>query len=205
MDIYSPISITEEIIQSFKPTRLYIKELNGLKYFGKSILENIETYTGSGRRWKNHIKKYGRNNIKTIWVSEWFFEPFTLQEFAVALSAEYDIVNSDKWANLICENGLHGGPCINNFFATSDYNKKIRTPEEKAAKGGNRKGSKDPEYVRKRKADSARTPERRLKTSLAMSGMKCYNNGIRTIRSKIPPGEGWISGRIKHTHNQVIL
>ena len=33
MNIYSPTVITEEIKNRYKPTRLAVKELNGIKYF----------------------------------------------------------------------------------------------------------------------------------------------------------------------------
>jgi hypothetical protein len=34
------------MIDRFQPTRLYIKELAGVKYFGKTSREDIMTYTG---------------------------------------------------------------------------------------------------------------------------------------------------------------
>lgn len=108
MNIYSQIQITEKIKNNFKPTRLYIKELHGLYYFGKSVRENILKYTGGGTRWSNQIKKYGKQNIKTIWISEYFYTPEDLQEFALFVSEEYDIVNNPNWGNLIPENGLTG-------------------------------------------------------------------------------------------------
>lgn len=140
MDIYSPIVITEAIKVNFRPTRLYIKELQGLKYFGKSILVDIDKYSGSGTRWVNHVNKYGKTNIKTLWVSEWFTDPCSLQEFALNFSRDNHIVESNEWANLSAENGLSGGHF--NLAAKSDDErkqiyKKVRqtfqnkTPEEK--------------------------------------------------------------------------
>ena len=40
------------------PTRLYIKEhsLTHLKYLGKSIRQDIEAYSGSGKLWIRHIE-----------------------------------------------------------------------------------------------------------------------------------------------------
>lgn len=35
-----------------------IHNKTGLKYFGKTT-QNPYTYQGSGKRWKNHIKKHG--------------------------------------------------------------------------------------------------------------------------------------------------
>jgi len=108
MNIYTPITITEEIRKRFKPTRLAIKELNGVKYFCKSVRKDIEKYTGSGVRWTNHVKKHGREHIRTLWISEWFYCPERLQFFALEFSKQHNIVESSEWANLIPENGLTG-------------------------------------------------------------------------------------------------
>lgn len=109
MSIYTPIIITEEIKSRYKPTRLAVKELNGIKYFCKSVRKNIETYTGSGTRWLKHVRKYGKQNIKTLWVSDWFNCPIELQKFALEYSKNNNIVESKEWANLVPENGIGGG------------------------------------------------------------------------------------------------
>lgn len=103
------LTINEEIEKNFKPTRLYIKELNGLKYFGKSVSVDIEKYKGSGKRWLNHVKKYGHQNVKTIWISDWFYCPYHIQSFALLFSHYNNISNSPEWANLMEEDGLSGG------------------------------------------------------------------------------------------------
>ena len=108
MNIYSPIQITEEIRNKFKPTRLYIKELAGIKYFGKTTLDP-NLYSGSGKIWKDRIKKYGKDNIKTLWVSDVYYDPDELQVIALHFSEENKIVESKEWANLQPENGLDGG------------------------------------------------------------------------------------------------
>jgi hypothetical protein len=108
MSIYTPIQITEKIEFHFKPTRLAIKELNGLKYFCKTVGKNIEKYPGSGVRWTHHVNKYGKEHIKTLWVSDWFHCPHHLQDFALMFSEYNNIVESEDWANLIPENGLTG-------------------------------------------------------------------------------------------------
>ena len=119
MGIYSPIVITEQIQESFKPTRLYIKELAGIKYFGKSVKENVSSYRGSGKIWKDRIKKYGPANVKTIWVSEWFNEPESLVDFALLFSEIHNIVESSDWANCRPETGIDGG-FISNAFNSLD-------------------------------------------------------------------------------------
>lgn len=92
-------------------TYLYIKEhsLTGLKYLGKTANDPYK-YSGSGKHWMRHIKKHGKEHIKTLWVSEPFTNKDLLVEFATFMSQELNIVNSDKWANLIVENGLDGAP-----------------------------------------------------------------------------------------------
>jgi hypothetical protein len=89
-------------------TTLYIKEHkeSGLKYFGKTTKSDVDSYDGSGKYWKRHLKEHGKN-VKTIW-SEHFENKELLQEFAEFFSDFFDIVKSDNWANLKPENGLDG-------------------------------------------------------------------------------------------------
>ena len=102
------------IYSKFKPTRLYIKSIERvdgsvIKYFGKSTAEDIFSYTGSGKIWRDYIKKYGKHSIKTEWVSEWFYDKNILQEFALKFSSDNNIIESSLWANMKLENGLDGG------------------------------------------------------------------------------------------------
>ena len=82
-------------------------EITGLKYFGKTIQEPYR-YSGSGKLWNFHIKKHGKEYIKTLNV--WSFED---QEecttFALKFSRDNNIAESKEWANLKEENGLDGG------------------------------------------------------------------------------------------------
>ena len=48
MSIYQVYPITDNIVNSFRPTRLAIKELAGQFYFCKTTLEDFDSYTGSG-------------------------------------------------------------------------------------------------------------------------------------------------------------
>lgn len=109
MCIYDIQVLSERTIQNFKPTRLAIKRLAGQLYFCKSTKKDFITYVGSGVRWLKRIKKYGRKNVETLWVSDWYSCPHELQEIALHFSKENQIVESDKWANLKPENGLDGG------------------------------------------------------------------------------------------------
>ncbi len=94
---------------TFIPTFLYIKQhtVTGMLYLGKTT-QNPETYIGSGKRWRNHIKKHGINHIINLWYCL-FIDQHTLSELAISLSNMYDIVVSESWANLIIEDGIGGG------------------------------------------------------------------------------------------------
>jgi len=95
-------------LTKFKPTRLYIKRIGNLYYFGKSCTENIERYHGSGVLWKDKIRKYGKDAVLHLWHSDWYFDPEELYAAAIHFSIENDIVNSSMWANLTIETGLDG-------------------------------------------------------------------------------------------------
>lgn len=91
------------------PVRLYIKQCPhcGLKYFGKTISQDIENYTGSGKRWKSHLKKHGIEPIH-LWNSDWYYDT-SITRFALRFSRMNKIVESDLWANLKEEDGIDGG------------------------------------------------------------------------------------------------
>ena len=107
-DIYSPIIITQKIIDEFEPTRLSIKELAGKKYFCKSTKPDFIKYVGSGVYWLKRVRKYGKKNVKTLWVSDWYYCPHEIQEVALQFSKENQIVESESWANMKPENGIDG-------------------------------------------------------------------------------------------------
>ena len=81
---------------------LYTKTHNvtGLKYFGKTIKDPFK-YKGSGKVWSQHLKDFG-DNVSTEIVGH-----FTDREECARVTRQFsidnDIVNSDKWANLIPE------------------------------------------------------------------------------------------------------
>lgn len=85
----------------------------GLKYlcYTRTTGQYYDSYKGSGTRWKLHLKKHG-DDIST----ELLFESEDLEEFkaeAIAKSIEFDVVNSDNWANLKIEEG-DGGDTVSN-------------------------------------------------------------------------------------------
>lgn len=86
---------------------LYIKTHNktGLKYFGKTVL-NPYSYTGSGKYWKRHLKKYGYDISTEIYGC--YTDKNKCMEDAIKFSKENNIVESKEWANLMLE-CLDGG------------------------------------------------------------------------------------------------
>lgn len=92
---------------NFIPTWLYIKQHNitGLRYFGKTTKDPV-TYNGSGKYWKDHIKKHS-NDVTTVWC-ELFTDKNQLIEYALKFSSDNNIIESNEWANLILENGIDG-------------------------------------------------------------------------------------------------
>lgn len=98
-------------MKKIKPTRLYIKKHSktGLKYFGKSIKQNIDSYHGSGKLWKKHINKHGKHFVETVWISDWFFYEEDIINFCKKFCDDNKIVESLEWANLKDETGLDGG------------------------------------------------------------------------------------------------
>ena len=80
------------------------------KYLGKtSRPEKLGTkYFGSGLHWKAHLKQHGRD-VRIISRSVDLTVEAELEEFALLLSEELDIVQSDDYLNLVEENGLDGG------------------------------------------------------------------------------------------------
>lgn len=97
------------LYETIKPTRLYIKQCPhcGLKYFGKSIRQDIEEYPGSGSRWAMHLAKHKVKAVH-LWNSNWYHDT-SISRFALKFSRLNKIVENTNWANLREEDGLEGG------------------------------------------------------------------------------------------------
>ena len=98
---------------------LYVKQhsITGLLYFGCTELVNPFKYLGSGDYWKKHLKKHGKEHVKTIEV--WGFDDQELcTAFALKFSEDNNIVEAihtegprkgkKVWANKIPENAMRG-------------------------------------------------------------------------------------------------
>lgn len=86
---------------------LYLKTHNktGLKYLGKTTLDPF-VYKGSGVRWKHHIAKHGYDVTTEILLETDSIEEIKAE--GMRLSAEWNVVESDEFANLMEENGIGG-------------------------------------------------------------------------------------------------
>jgi hypothetical protein len=91
------------------PTRLYIKQCShcDLKYFGKSVKDDLESHEGSGVYWQKHLKKHDAKSIH-LWNSDWYYDT-SIVRFATKFSNINRIIESKEWANLAIENGIQGG------------------------------------------------------------------------------------------------
>lgn len=160
--------------------RLLLKEhaTTGLRYFCKTERLHLEDYKGSGKYWKSHLKTYG-NDVNTLWSGE--FSSHDVEEFALFVSSELNIVASNRYANLIEENGLDGAP-IGNVVASATR-KKISS----ALKG---RPSPKSGYVVK---DAEKTS---LMRSTQMLGRKWVNDGVNNKRVTGEVPEGYSAGRL---------
>jgi hypothetical protein len=197
---------------------LYIKHhtITKLKYFGKCSGNDPWKYTGSGKYWLRHIKKYGKDHVETVKI--WSFNClYDANKFALKFSKDNDIVNSKEWANLIEENALDGWPAGQTHSAEtkikiSRAKSGSKHSEERRKNQSNRqRGNKHSEERRKNQSEAQMKrfscPEERKqhllnaqKTRGVRVGKKHYNNGIITKTFKEHPGDGWVLGRLKRVY-----
>lgn len=159
-----------------KPVHLYIKRHNvtGLLYFGRTINPIAESYNGSGTHWNNHLNFHGLD-ISTV-----MFETFTneedLLEFATFFSEEFDIVRSNKWANLIPEDGIHKGN-LRGFKHSAESLAKM----SKAQSGKNHPnyGKNLPECVKEKiaKSNTGQKRTEETKNNISIATKKAYSDG----------------------------
>ena len=150
---------------------LYLKTHNvtGLKYLGKTVKDPFK-YTGSGIRWKNHLKKHG-NDVSTEILYQTKCED-DFKNVAIEYSKKLNIVESKEFANMTEEQG-QGGATRNGYKTSQITKNKIG-----AANLGN-----------------THSKEAKAKISLATSGSRNPNYGktasdhCKKINSKIHSGK----------------
>jgi general stress protein YciG len=148
---------------------LYVKthSTTGLKYLGQTRAANPHKYPGSGKRWKHHLKKHGKNiSTKILLVTE---DKEELKETGVFFSKLWNIVESNEWANLKDEEGDGGFGAINENreYYNSIVSKALKgVPKSEAHKNAMRKGHDNDETrllhsIATKNTRAAQTPERR--------------------------------------------
>ena len=86
---------------------LYLKTHNvtGLKYLGKTERDPYQ-YSGSGIRWRNHLKKHGHDvTTEVLFQTE---DKAKFKRVALDYSNRWNIVESEDFANLMLEEGQGG-------------------------------------------------------------------------------------------------
>ena len=86
---------------------LYLKthNISGLKYLGKTT-RDPQKYLGSGKVWRDHLKKYG-NNIHTEILLETESQT-EIERMGKYYSELWNVVESKEFANLVPEHGDGG-------------------------------------------------------------------------------------------------
>jgi len=89
-------------------TYLYVKThtITGLKYLGKTSKADPHKYLGSGKYWRQHLKKHG--NHYTTEILKECQHPAMIEYWGLYYSDLWNIVDSDEWANLTPEVGAGG-------------------------------------------------------------------------------------------------
>lgn len=92
--------------------------VTGLKYlcYTRKTGKDFDKYLGSGLKWKQHLLEHGEH-VDT----EVIFSTEDLDEFkrvALEKSSEFDVVNSDQWANMKPEEGDGGDTVSNKMWIT---------------------------------------------------------------------------------------
>ena len=162
---------------SEKPLKLMIKKhmLVGIKYLCKTIRENHDAYSGSGTRWNNILNKYGKDHVRTRVI----FTTHSKSEFkrvGLLLSEQWDIVDSNDWANLVPENGDGGGGVIGGKMPPRTEQWKARQRAAKIGKPGatkNKKLSKEHvEKLRTAQTGKKHSEETKARIGASLKGRK---------------------------------
>ena len=84
---------------------MYVKmhRVTKLKYLGVTTHDDPHVYPGKGTYWTQHLKKHGRD-VKTIVIFQTKNHD-AIKRIGRMLSIQWNVVESDDWANLILETG----------------------------------------------------------------------------------------------------
>jgi hypothetical protein len=91
----------------------------GLKYLCITSRKNWQSYTGSGRHWRNHLQKHGVTFTTELLCESTDYDEFV--EVCKYYSELYDVVNSAEFANAIPEAGYDNGGSKSNLEIFWDH------------------------------------------------------------------------------------
>ena len=95
-------------VQPVKIYHLYVKthRVTGLRYLGYTCRADPFAYTGSGTRWRAHLRKHGpEHDTLILLTTESYDEIVRMGRYYSNL---WDVVKSPDWANLRIEEGRGG-------------------------------------------------------------------------------------------------
>lgn len=198
-------------IDQQKKVTLYISEHNitKKKYFGKTTKYFTEKdlqkyYHGSGKYWKRHLRKHGKDlSIKILGIYSLDENDINYVEpFALKFSKENNIVESDEWANLLFENGLDGGTkgmkrSKEAIKKSADAHRGMKHSEESKQKMSKAQKGKKLTEEHKNKLCIPRTEESKQKQSESRTGKKLTPEHI----AKISAGRTGMKFTKEHRNN----
>lgn len=157
------------------------------KYLCKTACNDPIKYLGSGKHWKRHLKKHGRDVSTEILYQSEDLNDFNQQ--CLQTSYELNVVSSNEWANLIDETGLDGGTTHNN----PHWLKNFKHSKETKRKIGD--ASRHSMKLRKERGEDlgtfrgrTHTKESRIKISESRVGIK-FSDKHRENISKAKKGQ----------------
>jgi len=175
MNIY----IEKEFFYLYKLTH----NKTGLKYLGYTENDNIcqkGGYYGSGKRWLNHLEKYGKDiSLEILFVT---YSHEELKHMGLYYSELWDIVKSKDWANFRPEQGYGGNTVSDKMWITDGLNEKyiLKTsilPEGWKKGRSNRCAFKNPDN--QRKYSTKRDPQKQVETYKKNKAVGKYDNSYK--------------------------
>lgn len=177
---------------------LYLKTHNvtGLKYLGKTTQDPFK-YNGSGKYWKLHLKEHGINLTTKILYQTNDNEEF--KKVATYYSHKYNIVESNKFANLIIEEG-QGGDTWSGKHHSEESKLKI-SKSKRGIKTGVLPHHKLPKSKSFKKRVSESMKKHVSKNGNNATGKRWWNDGLTNVFKKECPGDRYVLGRILSNKN----
>lgn len=199
---------------------LYVKthKLTGKKYLGQTSSKNPFTYKGSGKYWKQHIKKYGYN-VTTEILKECSSKE-EVKYWGEYYTNLWNVVSSNEWANLKPETGDGGSIKGTNLGRkhTEETKEKIskntrgkpkpnnsvpRTEEQKKHLSKINTGKKHSQETREkmRQMSTGRTHTEEVKEKMRKPKSILTRKNMKSAQEKrrLSVKEQWITNGIKNT------